>query len=588
MATTDDKIHAAIIKSHRRQVGKARDTWARAVNAYRAKALADVHHADREAILLENNHLYAFADSLVANVTPTNPAVTIQARKEDKQQIARAREHLVNDLLFREHAHQKLWKLVLRASIFPRAFWKIVWSTDKKRPTIRTINPHYIFFDTTADDWEDIRYLIEVTVLPKTTVERRIKEGIYTGDTTRGIDYGTYPGWLTDGTWETDEQGSAKEHTKWATLFEYYDFEAKTFSVYAEDAEDPLFTGELPYRYVDNPFYLLVFNDNLMDISGMSDAELVLPAINRLNELSSLQLWHNKTSIPFMMVNEALLDNPEDFRRALASVSGPGEAVSVQAKPGVGLPNILMPSPTTHLPVEWGRTMEEVRTEIERTLGLASYQRGELGQSDVATELALTDTAIKTRNARRQKSIYDVLAWSADVIVRLFAERMEADEAIYVRDDREATVGYEELTRENLGLIQEREQEGLYTYQARPYNASEQNSVVRLKMLSELLPVLTQDPGTSPFVNKQKLAKALLEYADLSDLYEEQGTAPPGAPPGMPEQAGAVPGAPPQTMGEAAPGMPAEMQALAQGGNVTAGAGAQMVPGGLEGGNQPG
>jgi len=588
MTTTDDKIHAAIIKSHRRQVGKARDTWARAVNAYRAKALADVHHADREAILLENNHLYAFADSLVANVTPTNPAVTIQARKEDKQQIARAREHLVNDLLFREHAHQKLWKLVLRASIFPRAFWKIVWSTDKKRPTIRTINPHYIFFDTTADDWEDIRYLIEVTVLPKTTVERRIKEGIYTGDTTRGIDYGTYPGWLTDGTWETDEQGSAKEHTKWATLFEYYDFEAKTFSVYAEDAEDPLFTGELPYRYVDNPFYLLVFNDNLMDISGMSDAELVLPAINRLNELSSLQLWHNKTSIPFMMVNEALLDNPEDFRRALASVSGPGEAVSVQAKPGVGLPNILMPSPTTHLPVEWGRTMEEVRTEIERTLGLASYQRGELGQSDVATELALTDTAIKTRNARRQKSIYDVLAWSADVIVRLFAERMEADEAIYVRDDREATVGYEELTRENLGLIQEREQEGLYTYQARPYNASEQNSVVRLKMLSELLPVLTQDPGTSPFVNKQKLAKALLEYADLSDLYEEQGTAPPGAPPGMPEQAGAVPGAPPQTMGEAAPGMPAEMQALAQGGNVTAGAGAQMVPGGLEGGNQPG
>jgi hypothetical protein len=107
-----------------------------------------------------------------------------------------------------------------------------------------------------------------------------------------------------------------------------------------------------------------------------------------------------------------LVDNIEDFMDAMEMADGPGMVIPLAANPGIGVNEVLGVTPMPTLPAEFGRSRNTIENNIQFTLGLPSYARGEVGQSDVATELALTDTATRTRNARRQKMIYNVIEWS--------------------------------------------------------------------------------------------------------------------------------------------------------------------------------
>ena len=52
-----------------------------------------------------------------------------------------------------------------------------------------------------------------------------------------------------------------------------------------------------------------------------------------------------------------------------------------------------------------------------------------MGQTDVATEAALAGTAVRTRNARRQKVVYHAVEWVAEAIIRLYIKYLPADSA---------------------------------------------------------------------------------------------------------------------------------------------------------------
>ena len=286
-----------------------RQRWKRAADMYRTEyyrrggSVDDGNYvADDEGITFENNWLFAFADTMIATIIPTNPECTIVHRREELREAAKLRELLVNDLMHKEKLHSKLWKLATRATIFPRAFLKCVWNETKGRPITRVINPEFIFFDAMAEDWEDIRYICEVTVLTRGEFERRIKKrgregGVYRSNALEDATFGPYPDWLLDeedGS-EDDDHNIVREGFDWITIYEYYDLVAKEFIHYMEDGQTPLLVSPLPYKQLANPYTMLTFNDNLKDLGGLSDAELVFPTIERLNELSSLELWHTSS-----------------------------------------------------------------------------------------------------------------------------------------------------------------------------------------------------------------------------------------------------------------------------------------------------
>lgn len=593
--TPQDRFRYKIITNHKSKMRKLRKRWKRAAEMYRTeyynRSNSDMADGDYvvedESVTFENNWLFAFADTMIANIVPPNPECTIKHRRSELEKEAKLRELLVNDLLYREKTHSKLWKLGTRATIFPRSFIKTVWSEKKGRPILRVLNPEYIFFDAMAEDWEDIRYICEVSVLTRGEFEKRIKkrgkkDGVYRSDALDDANFGPYPDWLLDENSSNDEEDDhqiVREGFDWITIYEYYDLVSKEFFHYMEGSNRSLLTAPLPYDRLANPYYMLSFNDNLKDLGGLSDAELVFPTIERLNELSSLELWHNKSSIPVTVIHSGLVDDPAEFEDALENVDGPGQIITIAAKPKVSVNDVMGMTPMPQLPVEWHNTKGALREQIEFVLGIASYQRGGLGQSDVATELALADTAIRTRNSRRQKVVYDCISWLAKAIIALYGQFLPADSEIPIKlgADEDA----KSLTRKGLGF--DREEDPFdYDYEARPFNAQEGNSVVQLKTLTEFIPVFTQNPATAANIDQRKLVEKLLDLLQMPNLLTDK---PPGPPPGAMPPGGMPPGG---GGGMPAQGVPPELQGLLQGGQVEAGDGSQAITGNMEGGMQVG
>lgn len=585
------KFWAKVLNIHRQKMEETRKQWSRYVKAYRSEvyqrepvgAISGMDSGE-EDITVEHNYLFAFVDSMISNICPPNPEVDVVAMRQSLRKAAKLRTRLVNDFLMRDGVAEKLWKLSARAAIYPRSFLKTVWNDRKGRPTCRVLGPQWVFFDQTAETWEDIRYVVEVTVLTRGEVEARLrkqgKKGHYRASAIEDIQYNSYPGWLksdrSDGAGTSDEEDVAREAYEWAVVYEVYDFVGNKFYHFAEGTEHALYEGPLPYQHLRNPFQILAFNDNLEDLGGLSDAHLVYPTIERLNQLESLRMWHIKTSIPVPVVHEGLVDDPDEFMDAYEDIDGPGQAILMNARPNVGIHDVLGHTPIATLPVEWESANNKLERFVEFVLGIPAYERGAVGQSDIATELALVDTAQRTRNLRRQKALYLVVAWLAEAVISLYAQFLPPDSEIPLRlmeDEKQAAAGRDTLALPSLdadGNLPDPDPFG-FDYQARPFNADEMNSVVALKKLETFLPAFQGNPS----VDQHKLTKKLAELLKMPEIVTDQPpqAAPPGMAPGAPlppEMEGTIPP-------EAAGAMPPEVAAL-QNGVVEAGTGSGGMP----------
>jgi hypothetical protein len=603
-ASSEEKFWAGVIKDWKSKALDHRKEFERYAQTYRSQYYArdGGEGASDSDVTHETNYLYAFADTLTANVVPPNPQVTIVANRQENEEPAKLRTALANSIFHREQLSSKLWKATSRATVWPRSFLKAVWSESHNRPIFRVLNPHYVIFDMQAEDWEDIRYVGELTVLTRADVQRRMKKqgkkgGFYRHDAMEDLQFGAYPNWIEpeDDSKTTGEKpvDVVRSGYEWVVVYEIYDLVGQKMYHFTADSERSLMSGELPYRFLPNPFTMLPFNDNLRDLGGMSDAELVYPNIERLNEMQSLETWHCRTSIPVTVIHEGLVDDPDAFTEAYEQIDGPGQAIAVSAKARVGINEVIGVTPTPTLPVEWDRTINRIKETIDFVLGIPGYMRGAVGQSDVATELALTDTATRTRNARRQKVIYNTIEWCSKAVIALYQERMEPDSKIPIRliDGAKET----ELTRELMGFEGDENEDGelvprgddpwTYDYSANPYNASEQNDTVVLKQLEVFLPVLSEQVAAGN-IDGRKLTKKLLELLHMEELLTDAPPpeAPGAAAPGMegmmgPETANNM-GQQPMVPGS----MPGAAAAPMIGGEVAVGTGAQAVPGGMEGG----
>ena len=135
------------------------------------------------------------------------------------------------------------------------------------------------------------------------------------------------------------------------------------------------------------------------------------------------------------------------------------------------------------------------------------------------------------------------------------------------------------LTRELLAFGERTEDPWSFDYEALPYNAAEMNSVVQLKQMEVMMPILMQGVQAG-YVGMGPLMKKLLENMDMPELYQEPPPQPAAPPGGMDPMAAMAAMAGGGAEGMMPASMPEEMQPLAQGGEVTAGAGAQAVPAG--------
>ena len=473
---------------------------------------------------METNYPYAFVDTMVANICPNNPEVTVNARRKHLHEAAKYREALINDTFRRSRLHRILWRASTMASVYPRSFVKAVWNFRKRSPDFLVVDLRHVWFDLTAERWEDIRYLIEVTVLTREDFNARIKgkgkkaDRPYDPKIAEKASFGAYPEWLRDRLKDQSLMNdSSKEVFEWVTIYEVYDFSGDgRYYHYLEDAEQPLFAGELPYRFARNPFYQLSFNDNLQDIGGLSDVSLIQPILERLNELDTLMLWFAQTSIPITLLNSGLVDNPEHIRTQLRTATSPGSIVEVAGKANASIQDIIGHTQTPSLSPEFVSIRDRCIQIIEFILGIPQYSRGVVGVSDVATEVALADTATRTRNGRRQKEVYDLIGWQSQTIIGLYEEFLADDEILPVRMLADAQTV--EVTRASMmarEILATRGEEPLeYDYEAVPYSPTENNRLVQLRNLQTFFPLLQE----SPQVDQNTLVRKLAELLQMQDV----------------------------------------------------------------------
>ena len=204
----DPKTLKSIIAAHVSKATKEHQNWDRYRAWYRSEFWGEMSAEKDDPLLMENNYLYAFTDTMVASVTPPTPRVTCIPRRKDPETAiaAKYQEALVNDVLYRIRAHEILWKIATHSSVYGRGVIKAVWSFTRNRPDFVVIDPRYFFYDMTAGRWEDIRYAIEVTTLTKdefnsrakTRKKKRSQSMQYDPAVARKALMGTFPRWLKD------------------------------------------------------------------------------------------------------------------------------------------------------------------------------------------------------------------------------------------------------------------------------------------------------------------------------------------------------------------------------------------------------
>lgn len=562
MLKTSQKL--AIINAHQKAAKREYPLWDKwrlwyqsrwggqgASRAHEAAPLTSIYNTTDDAgsaEMIETNYPYAFVDTMVANVVPPNPALTVIARNEENRDFAKARERLINDTFRQQKVHARLWELCTRASVFPRAFIKTSWDIRKHRPRVRVLDPRFVWFDLGADAWEDIRYLIEVVPLTKEQFLKNVrgpkeKEGYdpAVAEKVKAFTKG-YPEWLKDkSTDKNDVVDPARDVFEYIIVYEVYDFTVLggRFSQIVEGVDEALFEGELPYRFIGNPFSMLTFNDNLDDLGGMSDIQLVEGLINQANELDVLDLNFVKSSLPVAFVNVGLLKDPESTLQAYGNAGEPGAYVALQTNGGAHIPlsEIVTFSPTPTLNPAHMRLENRLEDKILFILATPKYSRGSVGTSDVATELALADGATRTRNARRQGTVYDIVGWLGEAVIALYEEYLESTAVLYTRVTGDPKI--HELTRDAMGMLT-LGADGEYTdtrlefdYEAVPYSAMENNKTVQLKNIQQLWPVI-QFGIQSGDIDKKKIITKLMETVQMEDVLSDGQTAPPAALPTEP------------------------------------------------------
>lgn len=551
------KQKKAIIETHKKHMQKQVQTWNRFRRWYQSKYWGSGEELPQgaiqeeegpEEVSFETNYPFAFVDTMIANVCPLYPKVTVNPRRPELREEAKVREALVNEIFRQNKTHLRLWKMTTHASVYQRGVLKVVWDQRRKRPKFRNIDPRRFFFDLSAEEWDEARYVVEVTTITKDEFVRLVKKGVYRNVKLEDVTFGSYPKWLRDGKNDaTMIQKGAQDVFKWITIYEFYDLTpGGGFCHLADGMEKPLFEGDLPYAFLPNPFSLLTLNDNLEDLGGLSDVQLIAPLQEQLNETDTLELMHARASIPVAMINDNALDQPDKFDDAWRNGSQPGSYIHVAVREPYSVADALRWSQVPSMVPGFTAMRERATQTIEFILGIPQYSRGVVGTSDVATEVALADTATRTRNGRRQKLVYDVVSWLAEAVVALFEEFMADNETLNirlvgrqetVRVDRDAA-GFQELKAE-LG-----ESPLDYDYEAVPYSSAENNRLVQLRNLRENWEplMLGVQAGT---VDQTALMDKLLELLMMADIAADPTQAPPQAP--MPQ--GAVP-APPPTGGE--------------------------------------
>ena len=438
----------------------------------------NMEHVDR-LLLCSKNLIYAIADTAVSSLLGPNPQVACVPRNPDSQEAMSAVNGLMEFVFDENRMRRRSATALIDAVLCKRGIFKTGWSVDGDRPVIKSVDPSSLFFDMTVRDLDDIRYWIEVTVIPYDTFKKRVASGVYKIPPKADIRPDRYPTWLV-GESQRGNVDAVRDAFEWVTVYEYYNVDGGTVQHYVKQANAVVFEDKLEYV----PYSMFSLNQSGVDCSGLSEVQLVLTQQETVNDL----LTHLK-EIAYLQIPRILYDSgrisEEDLNKAVAATTGSFVGIRPENSEALRTLNTLFfPLPTPQTPAGVVDFVNRQENDAAFISALAEAARGQVAGARTATEMAIIDAQMRTRLATREGHLNDAIEDVGRKAFYLMRKYMKQEKMIRISGSK----SWEAVNFQRLQGVE-------MDFKMVSYNPVRKNPAVMVESIIQMLPFLSQNPN---------------------------------------------------------------------------------------------
>jgi hypothetical protein len=359
-------------------------------------------------------------------------------------------------------------------------------------PQVVRISPTDMFVDPEATSLRDANWVAQriVRSLDEVRKDKRYKQSARqkltsTAAISAGIDEDMF-----------GRKRPKNDDVKRVVLFEFYDLEANTFSVFAEGSEDYLMEPtEIPFSF-GHPFVQLRNYDVPGDFYPIGEIEPICNLQEELNETRTQLLNHRKKyARKYLALRNAL---GPDAQAALRS-NKDGEVIFIDDN-SLPLQNIVQPLQQVSLQGELYNMTSAIHQDIERVSGVNEYMRGNAPQiRRTATEAAILQDAAAARAADKLEIVETAAARVGLRMVQLAQEFLTSEQAARVVSP-DGNVSWSRFDRESI--------QGEYDFEVEAGSTMPRSDSIQRQDAINLLQMMS--PFIGQFVNGQELIKMVL------------------------------------------------------------------------------
>jgi len=526
-------------------------TWRRMVDLYRGKHWPMTTLARRD--LISVNLAFSTINVIAPSVSVNHPKIVVRANNPAEQGQAAFIESIVN-YMWRHHDYRKPFRRAVKDFLIVGHGWvKVGWrfveqermlseeerqfmfdeavveanvfaseapgmaaelpsnsdiasgvpetgmTVVEDQPFVERISPFDMFVDPEATCLDDMNWIAQRVIRPLEEAQRdkRYKAGVRKRLT---ADAGVNPMY----------SDSFRERRAWSdpeervTIWEYYDVEANTMSVFAENSDEFLIDPvQMPYAY-GQPFVML---------RNFDVPDFFYP-IGELEPIESLQLELDKTRSQLMNDRKRYarkyLYHERSFgpegREALES-DDDGRLVPVvdENKP---LSEVVVPMPQTSVSPEIYAYSQTIEEDINTVSGVSEYARGAMPEiRRTATEASIIADAQNARAADKLATVELAIGFIGRRVIQLLQQFMTG-EAVARIELGGSDAEFIEYSREQIL--------GEYDFQVEGGSTQPLNDTIRKQQAVSLMNALGPLIGT--VVDPAALAMHVLEQGfDIKD-----------------------------------------------------------------------
>lgn len=291
---------------------------------------------------------------------------------------------------------------------------KLVEVVDRDRVVIDYVPWDRVVYDPTAKHREDIRWVGQVTYLTEEELKGnpmwrdycRQRGNLQALDDLKPDSRAIEVHETGHFTFKPEQDIDPLDEDARYKVVEMWDFVNRTICTYAENANFLLFEQANPFGFQDdmedrNPFVPVVLRHDPSNVRGISDMELIEPALRELNRyraalLNYIERYHPKILVPPRATNEASQEQLQSR-----------EPSFVELEEGID-PSQIKELQMPQLPQEMFNMAQRIEDQIREATGVSELMRGMFpDRKRTATETAEVVAASSVRQSEKRSLMED-------------------------------------------------------------------------------------------------------------------------------------------------------------------------------------